>query len=52
MPPELLRRAMDDPHVDTEGGIPGAKWLSFEMSSAEDLRDALLWLNQAYERAK
>jgi hypothetical protein len=52
MPPELLRRAKDDPHVDTEGGIPGAKWLSFELSSAEDLRDALWWLNQAYERAK
>ncbi len=52
MPPELSLRAKDDPHVDTEGGIPGAKWLSFEISSGEDLRDALWWLNQAYERAK
>jgi hypothetical protein len=52
MPPDLLRRATDDPHVDTEGGIPGAKWFSFELTSAEDLRDALWWLNQAYERAK
>jgi hypothetical protein len=52
IPPDLLRRATDDPHVDTEGGIPGAKWFSFELSSAEDLRDALWWLSQAYERAK
>ncbi len=52
MPPDLLRRAIDDPHVDAESGIPGAKWYSFELSSAEDLRDALWWLNQAYERAK
>jgi hypothetical protein len=52
MPPELLRRATDDPHVDTESGIPGAKWYSFELTSAEDLRDALWWLSQAYERAK
>jgi hypothetical protein len=52
MPPDLLRRAMDDPHVDAESGIPGAKWFSFELSSAEDLRHALWWLNQAYERAK
>src|ERR1700675_1104832 len=50
MPPDLLRRAMDDPRVDTESRIPGAKWYSFELSSAEDLRDALWWLNQAYER--
>jgi hypothetical protein len=52
MPPDLLRRAIDDPRVDAESGIPGAKWYSFEVSAAEDLRDALWWLNQAYERAK
>jgi hypothetical protein len=27
-------------------------WLSFDLNSDEDLRDALGWLNEAYERAK
>jgi hypothetical protein len=52
MPPDLLRRATEDPRVDTDSELPGAKWYSFEVNSAEDLRDALWWLNQAYERAK
>jgi hypothetical protein len=52
MPPDLLRRAAQDPRVDTEGELPGRRWYSFELNSAEDLRDALWWLNQAYERAK
>jgi hypothetical protein len=30
---------------------PGAKWWAFELSSKGDLRDALWWLNQAYEAA-
>lgn len=52
MPPDLLRRASEDPRMDTEGQLPGAKWYSFEVNSTEDLREALWWLNQAYERAK
>jgi hypothetical protein len=52
MPPDLLRRATQDPRLDAESKLPGAQWSSFEISSAEDLRDALWWLNQAYERAK
>jgi hypothetical protein len=52
MPPDLLRRAMQDPRLDAESKLPGAQWSSFEINSAEDLRDALWWLNQAYERAK
>lgn len=51
MPPELLRRAMNDPRLDFEREKP-ARWRSFEIRSAEDLRDAVWWLNQAYERAK
>jgi hypothetical protein len=31
---------------------PGKRWFSFNVRSAEDLRDALWWLNQAYERTK
>jgi hypothetical protein len=52
MPPELLRRALKEPRIDTESRHPDAKWLSFEVHSAADLRAALWWLNQAYERAK
>jgi hypothetical protein len=52
MPPELLDRAKKERRIDLEGRTPGAKWYLFELSSAEDLRDAIWWLNQAYERAK
>ena len=52
MPPELLERARKEPRIDTHNRTPGAKWYLFELSSSEDLRDVLWWLNQAYERAK
>jgi hypothetical protein len=52
MAPELLRRAMSDPRVDSESERPGIRWRSFEIRSEEDLRDALWTLSQAYERAK
>ncbi len=51
MPPELARRAGKDPRI---GGVKesGARWYSFELRSENDLRDALWWLNRAYEEAK
>jgi hypothetical protein len=52
MPPELEERAKNEPRIDLEGRTPGAKWFLFELSSENDLREALWWLNQAYERAK
>src|SRR5216683_4843946 len=52
MPPDLLERAKKEPRIDTESRVPGAKWFIFELNSAADLRDALWWLNQAYEHAK
>ena len=52
MPTELLERAKSEPRIDTENVVPGAKWLAFELNSEDDFRDALWWLNQAYERAK
>jgi hypothetical protein len=52
MPPELLERAKKEPRIDTESAAPGAKWLSFMLNSEADFRDALWWLNQAYDRAK
>jgi len=52
MTPELLRRAKEDPRIDPERVGPGAKWTSFAVHNEQDLRDAMWWLNQAYERAK
>ena len=52
MPPELLERAKKERRIDTENRAPGAKWLLFKLSSASDLRDALWWLNQAYDHAQ
>ena len=52
MPADLLERARKEPRIDTENRIPGAKWFTFELHSESDFRDALWWLNQAYEHAK
>jgi hypothetical protein len=52
MPQELLERAKKEARIDMESRTPGAKWYLFGLSSDADLRDALWWLNQAYERAK
>jgi hypothetical protein len=52
MPAELLERARAAPHIDIENAAPGPKWLSFILNSEADFRDALWWLNQAYEHAK
>lgn len=52
MPPDILQRARKEPRIDTESRLPGAKWFSFEINFTDDLRDALGWLSQAYERAK
>ena len=47
MPQDLLERALKDSRI-----TPGKRWFSFEVGSTSDLRDALWWLNQAYERTK
>lgn len=47
VPRDLQQRALKEPRI-----APGTRWFSFEVHSAEDLRDALWWLDQAYERAK
>ena len=52
MPPDLLERAKKEARIDTENRIPSAKWFTFELHSEADFRDALWWLNQAYEHAK
>jgi len=47
MPQDLQQRALRDSRITS-----GKRWSSFEVGSPSDLRDALWWLNQAYERAK
>ena len=52
MPAELLQKAKQTGQIKLEERSPGAKWYLFELGSAGDLRDALWWLNQAYEAVK
>jgi len=52
MPPDLLERAKKEPRIDTENAVPSAKWFVFELNSEADFRDALWWINQAYDHAK
>ena len=47
VPQDLEQRADKDSRI-----TPGKRWFSFEVASAGDLRDALWWLNQAFERTK
>lgn len=47
VPQDLALRASKEPRV-----MPGTRWHTFEVHSTADLRDALWWLNQAYERTK
>jgi hypothetical protein len=47
MPQDLEEHALKEPRI-----TPGKRWFSFEVGSTADLRDALWWLNQAYQRAK
>jgi hypothetical protein len=52
MPPRLLRRAKRDRRISSEKESPDVTWYSFELGEADDMRDALWWLNRAYEAAK
>jgi hypothetical protein len=47
MPADLEQLALKEPRI-----TPGKRWFSFEVRSSGDLRDALWWLNQAYEKTK
>src|SRR5437867_5345486 len=47
MPQDLLQRVLKDARITR-----GKRCFSFEVASTNDLRDALWWLNQAYERAR
>ena len=52
MPMNLLTRAENDSRVSSTDNVKTRKWRLFEIGSEGDLRDALWWLNQAYEKAK
>ena len=52
MPAKLWKRAQADERMHTSTRVPGQGWLSFQLHSEADLRDALSWLNQAYEAAR
>ena len=51
MPLQLRERALKESRINMENRVPGPKWFAFEIASTADLRDALWWLNQAYELA-
>jgi len=51
MPPALQKRAQADSRMDASMKASSKGWFSFELSTETDLRDALFWLNQAYEAA-
>lgn len=53
MPANLQQRALKESRITTDSKTPGGRrWFSFEIGLTADLRDALWWLSQAYERAK
>ena len=52
MPAALLAKARADARMDTNTRVPGKGWFSFEVASECDLRDALAWLDHAYQAAK
>jgi len=51
IPTNLRKRAKADTRIATSMKASSKGWLSFELSSESDLRDALFWLNHCYEAA-
>ena len=51
IPPALQKRAQADSRLDASMKASSKGWFSFELSTEADLRDALFWLNHAYEAA-
>jgi hypothetical protein len=47
MPPKLFHRAERDPRLGTWTRFPRKGWFTFELTSEDDLRDALWWLQHA-----
>ena len=51
MPAALLAKARADARICTNTRVSGTGWFSFEVASECDLRDALAWLDHAYQAA-
>jgi hypothetical protein len=51
MPKSLQRKIESDSRLGS-WAHSGSRWTSFTLQSTDDLRDALWWLEQAYEHAK
>jgi hypothetical protein len=52
MPPELRERAQADSRMDSSHKASSKGWWAFRLNTESDLRDALFWLNHAYESIK
>ena len=50
--PQLARRLRRDPRIGSVDQFAKARWITFELSSAEDLHSAMDWLGVAYEAAR
>lgn len=51
MSPGLLKCARDDRRMSASMKASSKGWFAFELASESDLREALFWLNHAYEGA-
>jgi hypothetical protein len=51
LPPQLLHRAGKQAGLRQESAFSKGHWLSLVLESEKSLRDALWWLNHAYESA-
>lgn len=52
VPAALLEKIKAEPRIAERAPGPGAGWHAFDLRSHEDVRDALWWLNQAFEFAE
>ena len=52
VPAALAERVKGESRIDNAQNAPGKRWFSFQLNSSDDLRDALWWLDQAYQNAK
>jgi len=52
VPIALCEKIETEPRLTRDAPGPGAGWHAFEVRSDGDIKDALWWLNQAYELAK
>ena len=51
LPPKLVDRAKKQAGLRQESALSKGNWLSLALEAEDSLRDALWWLNQAYESA-